>query len=418
MCLFIHNTFAPSNSNKVFMKRPLLFILISLIFSSLAAQHKDSTNIFSNTAEQLTSSDKKLTIGGYGEVHFNQPMNKGVKENGTLDLHRLVLFVGYNFTEKTQFISEIEFEYAKELWVEQAYLQHRLNKYINIKAGLILVPMGIINEYHEPVTFHGVERPIIDNKVAPSTWREIGAGISGTIEKASLKYQLYVMGGLNGFDTKGTFTGSGGLREGRQKGSKAYVSSPAFAARVEYFGLRNLNLGLSGYIGKSQSKLYNKLNTDLENDVRKADSSAVGIVMIGADARYSRRGLELRGQLYHTFLSNTAEYNKFTKTGTKNNDLGKEISGFYAEAGYDVLSLTQIEDYGLVPFFRYEFYNMHSATDAITIANPAYKNTILTAGLTFRLNKNAAFKTDMQYIKTAANQTWMKTLNMGIAVMF
>ena len=77
-------------------------------------------------------------------MHFNQPMNKGVKENGTLDLHRLVLFVGYNFTEKTQFISEIEFEYAKELWVEQAYLQHRLNKYINIKAGLILVPMGII----------------------------------------------------------------------------------------------------------------------------------------------------------------------------------------------------------------------------------------------------------------------------------
>ena len=82
------------------------------------------------------------------------------------------------------------------------------------------------------------------------------------------------------------------------------------------------------------------------------------------------------------------------------------------------MSLTQIEDYGLVPFFRYEFYNMHSATDAITTANPAYKNTILTAGLTFRLNKNATFKTDMQYIKTAANQTWMKTLNMGIAVMF
>ena len=235
------------------------------------------------------------------------------------------MFLGYNFSKKTQFVSEIEFEYAKEVWIEQAFLQHRINNFINFRAGLLLVPMGIINEYHEPTTFNGVERPVIDNKLSLSTWREVGFGLSGNILPATLKYQVYAFGGLNGYDTKAIFNGSAGLREGRQKGSKAYVSSPAVTGKIEFYGIKNLNIGLSGYLSKSQSRLFGKLQDDDTNQKLKADSSVVGIAMVGADARFRLKGVEMRGQVYYTSLSNTEQYNTFTRTGTANNDLGKSM---------------------------------------------------------------------------------------------
>ena len=400
------------------MKFFQLLTLILIIPVLLSAQTDTLSNVYLNTADQMLANKSKLNIGGYGEVHYNQPLNKDKKDLGTLDVHRMVLFFGYNFSSKTQFVTEIEVEYAKEVWVEQAFLQHKLNSWANFKAGLLLVPMGIINEYHEPTTFNGVERPVIDNKLGLSTWREVGAGFSGTILPASLKYQLYVTGGLNGYDTKPIFNGSAGLREGRQKGSKAYVNSPAFSGKVEYFGMKNLNVGLSGYVGKSQSKLYNNLADDNTAGIAKADSSVVGISMVGADARYNLNGLEMRGQFYFASLSNTEEYNVFTKTGQKNNDLGSKMTGYYVEAGYNVLQEVAKTKMELVPFIRYEFYNMHQSVTAPVVANDAYKNTVITGGLTCRLTKNAVLKTDLQWTKPASTGEWSKVLNAGIGVMF
>jgi len=373
---------------------------------------------YTNTAEQMLSNSGKLNIGGYAEAHFNQPFGNDQKELGTADLHRMVMFLGYNFSKNTSFVSEIEFEYAKELWVEQAFLQHKLNKYMNLRAGLIIVPMGIINEYHEPVTFNGVERPLIDNRISLSTWREIGAGITGTVLPVSIKYQLYVMNGLSGYDTKGLFTGAAGLREGRQKGSKAYVHSPSFSGKLEYFGIRSLNIGLSGYIGESQSRLFNKLHDDSTRLIAKADSSLVGIAMAGIDARFKRGGLELRGQLYLTSLSNTIQYNKFTAVNGKNNDLGSSMTGYYVEAGYNVLRHCEKTTQELVPFVRYEWYNTHASVEGDVVQNKAYENTVITTGLTYRVHQNAVIKTDLQFTKSAAATEYKKVFNAGIGVMF
>jgi hypothetical protein len=400
------------------MKLLQLFTFLLIFPFLLSAQTDTLSNVYQNTADQMLANKSKLNIGGYGEVHYNQPLNKDKKDLGTLDVHRMVLFFGYNFSSKTQFVTEIEVEYAKEVWVEQAFLQHKLNSWANFKAGLLLVPMGIINEYHEPTTFNGVERPVIDNKLGLSTWREVGAGFSGTILPASLKYQLYVTGGLNGYDTKAIFNGSAGLREGRQKGSKAYVNSPAFSGKVEYFGIKNLNVGLSGYLGKSQSKLYSNLDDDNSTGLAKADSSVVGISMVGADARYNLKGLELRGQIYLASISNTEEYNVFTKSGQKNNDLGSKMTGYYVEAGYNVLQEVAKTKMELVPFIRYEFYNMHQSVEGPVVVNDAYKSTVITGGLTCRLTKNAVLKTDLQWTKPASTGEWSKVLNAGIGVMF
>ncbi|NLK92887.1 MAG: hypothetical protein GX273_07110 [Bacteroidales bacterium] len=398
-------------------KYGILTVILLSCFSFLSVANSQDVS-FQNSAEILLGKENKLNIGGYGEVHYNQPFGNNKQELGQVDVHRMVLFLGYNFSSNTQFVTEIEYEYANELWIEQLFLQQKINPSISFRAGLLLIPMGIINEYHEPTTFHGVERPLIDNKIAPSTWREIGFGLTGNILPINLKYQAYLVNGLNGYDTKGVFSGTNALRQGRQKGSKAYVNSPAFAGKIEYYGARNLSLGLSTYQGVSQSKLYNNLSANDTETLLKADSSVVGISMFGADARYQKNGFELRGQLYYTQLSNTKQYNEFTGTTGSNNDLGKALIGYYVEAGYNVFKPFNSLKTELIPFVRYEYFDTHHAIDEITTKNLGYQQTIITAGVTYKLTPNAALKTDVQFTKSAMSSTYNKVFNVGIGFMF
>jgi len=402
------------------MKSTVAFFLgICLGLSMLKGQETDTTSSVNlNTVESMLKKDGNLMLGGYGEVHYNQPLHADQRDPGTLDVHRIVMFLGYNFSSKTQFVSEIEFEHANEIWVEQAFLQHRINKYFNLRAGLLLIPMGIINEYHEPPTFNGVERPVIDNRIAPTTWREIGAGFAGTWLPLSIRYQGYVVNGVNGYDSKGVLNGTNGIRSGRQKGSNAYMSSPNYTAKVEYFGVKNLNIGISGYFGNSQSRLYNKLHRDSVNMVARADSSIVFISMAGADFRYEVRGVELRGQFYYTSFSNSEAYNQFTSVNGIANDLGSSMVGYYIEAGYNIFRHFDNIRTGLVPFIRYEGHNTHHTVNSSMEANKMYDNTVITTGLTYRLNRGAVIKTDLQFFKSAADIKFSRVFNAGVGVMF
>ncbi|WP_372936100.1 hypothetical protein, partial [Mariniphaga sediminis] len=287
------------------MKRNFLFIFFIIISGLLKAQTPDSLpgNLYFNIADRLLHTDGNLKIGGYGGVHYNQPLDSEVRQNGKMDVHRFIMLLGYSFSNRTQFISEIEFEHVKEVYIEQAFLQHKINNYINFRAGLLLTPMGITNEYHEPTMFRGVERPLIDNQITPTTWREIGAGFMGYVLPASIKYQAYLMNGFKSYDGGPILSGSG-LRSGRQKGAESIFSSPNFAGKVEYFGIRGLNLGASFYAGKTQSSLYNGMNKNDQVAIAAADSSVVGITMLGLDARYSLKGFQLKGQYYYAGLSN------------------------------------------------------------------------------------------------------------------
>jgi hypothetical protein len=398
------------------MKKVFLLLLTSVFTITIFSQ-SDNNNQYQNTAEKLTVSDSKLTIGGYGEVHYNQVLSNDIRNNGILDVHRMVMFFGYNFSDKTQFVSEVEFEYAKELWVEQVYVQHKLNNSINVQAGLMLIPMGIVNLYHEPVTFNGVERPIIDNKIAPSTWREVGVGINGNILPLSMKYQLMLVNGPVSYDgTAGLLNGSKGIREGRQKGSKSYMSSPNLAGRLEYFGLSGLNLGLSGYYGKSQSKLYDKISLSNTAALAKADSSVVDIAMVGADARYQIGGFQARGQFYYAALGNTDQYNALTRKSGVLNDLGSSMYGYYVEAGYNVLR--RISAMELVPFVRYQQLDTHLTVASNITAKDKYKEDYITAGLTLKLTPGVVVKTDVDFGKTAVDAARTVTFNAGVGVMF
>jgi len=133
-----------------------------------------------NSAEKIIAGNPGLHIGGYGQIDFNLNTREGtIQNNGKLDVHRLVTFFGYNFNEKTSFVSEVEFEHVSEVYVEQAFLDYKIKNNLSINAGLMLIPMGIQNLYHEPATFNGVERTNVDKYIVPTTWREIGIGLSG-----------------------------------------------------------------------------------------------------------------------------------------------------------------------------------------------------------------------------------------------
>jgi len=401
------------------MIKNILLLAFALASVLSFAQNSDTTsNYYINTADNLLLKDNKLVVGGYGEIHYNQPLNSDLRMNGALDVHRMVMLFGYNFSEKIQFVTELEFEHVKEVYVEQAFLQYKLNNSVNFRGGLMLVPMGIINEYHEPTTFNGVERPLIDTYIAPTTWREIGFGVTGNILPASLKYQAYIMNGFNGYDGSAHISGKNGLRKGRQKGAESFISSPNFSGKIEYYGMRGLNIGLSGYIGKTQSTLYDGIAKNDEIALATADSSVVGVSMIGLDTRYNYKGIQLRGQFYFSNLSNAEQYNVFTaETDGTLNDVGSSMIGYYAELGYNVFRSLKTEKQ-LIPFVRYEFLNTHNSVENNISKNIGYQKKAIVTGLTLVLTRGAVAKADIQFIKSGNDNKFAKTLNVGVGVMF
>ena len=381
-------------------------LLIGILFSTIIISKAQ------NTAEKIIASNPGLHIGGYGQIDYNKQINDELNHNATLDVHRLVTFFGYNFNEKTSFISEIEMEHVKEVYVEQAFLSHSIKNNLTVNAGLMLIPMGIQNLYHEPPTFNGVERTNVDKYIVPTTWREMGVSVNGRMMDNTLSYELMLVNGFNGYDGAGVFSGSSGLRSGRQKAAKSYMTSPDFASRFSYLGIPNLNLGLSTYLGESESSAYNGLDLSDENAVMSADSTIIGINMIGIDGRYQQGALQLRGQYVVADLSNTNQYNIFT-----GKDLGSKMMGYYAEAGYNLLSKKETND-ELIAFVRYENYNTHKEVEDNITINSNYDRKDVVLGLGWKLAKGAMFKVDYQIKSNGNDNPRTDYINIGTAVWF
>ncbi len=186
--------------------------------------------------------EQRLPVSGYMDFHFNKPRG----EPGQLDFHRFVVQFGHNFSERIKFWSELEVEHALvegreekgELELEQAYLDFLIKPWFNLRGGMILAPVGIMNERHEPPSFNGVERTMVETVIIPSTWFDAGAGFTGDLGRG-FRYRAYVMSGLDatGFDAEE------GIRNGRQRGFQSSFRNPAKVARLEYQGIRKLTLG-------------------------------------------------------------------------------------------------------------------------------------------------------------------------------
>lgn len=395
------------------MKRKVLLFVLILTINLAAVKGQESTEPQNLSSEILAKKESKLEFGGYGQVDFSKQLLENRATNASLDVSRVILGMGYSFSSKTSFFSEVEYEHVKELYVEQAFINHSFNDFLNLRAGLILIPMGIINEYHEPTTFNGVNRPTVDNIIVPTTWREIGIGLTGRFQGPGIKYQAYLVNGFSGYDgTKGLINGEKFLRDGRQKGAKSIMTSPDLSVKIDYYGVSGLKIGISGYFGKTESALYKNLDLSNVTSVARADSSILGVSMAGLDVRYNRSGLSLRGELILSLMINTTQYNALT-----GNDVGRSVRGMYAEIAYNVLQKTDSE-YSLTPFFRYENYDTHFKVDPGVTEQEKYQVNEFVFGIGWKLAEGAVLKADMQLARSAADATIRKTVNAGIGVWF
>ncbi len=392
------------------MKRTIL--LFAVLCATLLSAQTVTDSITLNPQKQINAAQRLLsgsyasavTIGAYGEMIYNQPEG----DNGELDVQRLVLLLGYRFNDKTQFVTEIEFEHVEEVFVEQAFVNYNVGSNVNLRGGLMLVPMGIINEFHEPTTFNGTERPAMDNVIVPTTWRELGVGVSGRFDDLSLGYQAYLFNGFKSTEADGAggvfgfLQGSNGLRGGRQKGIKSTVDSPTLSTKLDYYGLPGLRLGLSTYFGKTQAA----------DDVETIDGASIGISMIGLDARYAYKRFTARGQFVHASLSDTDKYNALT-----GRDLGSALQGWYAEGAYNLLPTNKEQK--LFVFTRYERYDTHASTAGSLDKNDAFDRTDVTTGLTYHIAPGVVLKGDYQFRSNALENSDVKNrLNFGIGVWF
>lgn len=188
---------------------------------------------------------EKTTIGGYGEVHYNNlTSDNSDNSKDEFDLHRFVLFFGHQFNDDLRFFSELEVEHNVagegkngEVEIEQAYIEYDYAQHHRAKAGVFLMPVGIINETHEPDTFYGVERNNVEKDILPATWWEAGAMFSGELAQG-LSYDAGVHSGLYINPMDGKYK----IRDGRQKASEAKGDDLAYTGRLKYTGVPGLEL--------------------------------------------------------------------------------------------------------------------------------------------------------------------------------
>lgn len=377
----------------------LSFGVLSAIPDSLAASSREaSLPPEPGVAER---EDKGLTsIYGYGEMHFNAP--KG--GDNEIDFHRLVLGISHEFSDRIHFKSEVDFEHGfSEPYIEYAYLDFELNSAVNFRAGSVLVPMGFINEFHEPPVFFSVERSTVDARIIPTTWPEGAVGVYGS-PTPGLNYRLYLVSGLNataGFMKDTGFSAQNGLRGGRQKVAEATAEDVGAAGRVEYTGFPGLKLGASGYrAGADQGKI---------------PGAKVVVTMWDADAQFRAGGLDVQGLYVQTKIDDAAAVNLFKGlTGTES--IGEQMFGWYVVLGYHLVRWMP-NDRDLVPFIRYEQLDTQNKVPSGFSRNPANELNIVTAGLAYYPEERVVLKADYQRLEDGADRR-TKQFNLGMGYMF
>ncbi|MCB1582788.1 MAG: hypothetical protein KDI92_06975 [Xanthomonadales bacterium] len=331
--------------------------VVSENVEQVAAQQQ-AINVVADAIEEQAEPIDRVKIGGYGELHYNN-LDSGEE----MDFHRFVLFFGYDFNEKTRFFSELEVEHALagdgkpgEVELEQAYIEHLFNDSTKMTAGLSLVPVGILNETHEPDTFFGVERNNVEKNIIPSTWWEAGLGFNKQFTD-QLGLDLFVSSGLNV-----PISGSNAfkIRNGRQKVAEAKASDLAYTARLRYNPMPGLQLAAT----------YQR-QTDLTQGALDVAADLFEI-----NAQYQRDGFGLRALYANWDLDNNVNTVNAARA---------EQMGYYIEPSY---RFGGAREYGV--FARYSVYNNNAGDrNALDVEQ-------MDIGFNYWLTPTTVFKFDYQ----------------------
>lgn len=352
-----------------------------------------------------------LSIGGYGEINYTHfTGDKGSRRN-TADALRGIIYVGYKFTENIVFNSEIEIEHADEIFLEFAELNFFWKDYLNAKAGLLLNPMGFLNQIHEPPFFFGVKRPDVETVIIPSTWRENGAGIFGSWDDL-IHYKLFVMNGLDA-----TGFSSGGLRGGRQKGSRTLAEHVAVVGRLDLTPMPGVLIGGSFYHGGSGQNQFLPLAGATTPAVTIPDTETT---LFDIHAEYKGKGLHLRGLFAMAFLEDAAVLTaaRAATDASFSGAIAEQMLGGYAEIAYDIWPFFgSNEEWTLEPFYRFEYFDTQHRVPAGFAKDFTKQVESHTVGLNFEPIPNVVLKVDYRHRDSTVGLI-ADELNMGIGYVF
>ncbi|GAA5185102.1 FlxA-like family protein [Niveibacterium umoris] len=354
-----------------------------------AAEHESATSLF-----------------GYAELSYSRPKDAAATQ---ATAGRVVFGLGHQFNERTKFVTELEVEHAVvsaddsgEVAIEQAYIEHQINDGLAAKAGLYLIPLGYMNESHEPPNYYGVKRNFVETAIIPTTWREIGLGLTGNTD-FGLRWDAGV---TTGFDlTKWDSTDGEAIESPlgaiHQEGQLAKAGNLAVYGALNYNGIPGFNAGGGIFHGGVAQK---------QADFASPDAR---LTLAEAHARWTPGNWDLSTLYAIGQFSNTEAYN-LTQVGNPY-PVPKRFDGWYVQAAYKAWSAG---DHTLSPFARYEAFNTaRKYDDALTefgySARPTEK--VVTAGLSFKLHPQVVLKTDYQWFREDSTRN---IFNLGLGVAY
>ncbi len=411
---------APSNDELARRIEALAAELDDLTHGEVAAPLV-SRHGFGPAASKIYSVQEGFSFGGYGEMVYNNFSDS--REDDTpsgardrIDFLRQILYVGYKFDAHVLFNAEIEFEHAStgksgEVSVEFAQVDFLITPEFNARAGLLLVPMGFVNELHEPPIFFGVERPTLERVLIPSTWRTNGVGIFGEPQgrAAGLQYRAYLIESLVSSATSGPRFGASGLRSGRQSGSKALAEDLAGVIRADY-ERQGIRVGGSLFFGNTSQ--------GARADLGAGPRDFGGFTTVyEAHAQLRQRGVQLRALVAGADVQDAAEINAVNGfTGSES--VGSSLLGWYLELGWDVLStLKPGTRFAVSPYVRYSEVDTQRDVPSGFSANPENDQRIATFGVAFHPHSQVVVKGDFQLRRNEAD-TGINQWNLGLGYLF
>lgn len=349
-----------------------------------------------------------LSIGGYGEItylHSSKENEAGdpVNADPTAEVLRNILYFGYKFNDKWLVNMELEIEHVSQVFTEFLYVDYLASEKLNYRAGLLLHPLGFINELHEPVLYPSVLRPHLETYIIPTTWRTLGAGIFGSVK--STDYKLYLLNSMNadGFkasSNRGARKRGGHYPDGSEpsdseiKRDNQNASRVAVALDLDHHLSEQLMVGLGIFSGQATGQYMNLNQT-----------------MAEIHSELNIHEHKLRFLWVRNDFTNAEDWNEHPNTSE---DLPLSQQGFYLEYAYRTL---YSEEQMLVPFIRYERYNLQANRPDSMENNPSLDRSVVTAGLNYLPFDRLVFKADYSIVRNAA-ETGVNEFALGLGYNF
>ncbi len=381
-------------------------------------------------ASKVHFNPRGVSIGGYGELTFrHNDVNARGGAKSIADMQRLILYLGYAFDEKLKFNSELELEHASTsgahgtgggyFKAELAYLDYQFRPEFGLRGGLLLMPVGIVNEVHEPPTFPSAERPYFERRIMMSTWEEMGLGAYGTV--GPVDYRIYLINGLM-LKGGGDYDVLEPLKTVRQRGARAVADRFGFTGRFDINLPLNVKLGASLVYADVQSKG----GSDSKLGLRRG-SKVESLTMLSPHLWWQYAGWDVRfvGAVVKTDdalrMSQDLFGNNIQNPDTganKNNIMPEEQRGFYLQVAYDLFRLFGPENQELYVFGIYEDFDTHRKVPSGYLKPDGNKLKVYNLGISYKPHPLVAIKADYAKLDYSKPKRDEKEYRLTLSFMF